>query len=91
MNTPVSLKVDKLLLEKGIDMPVSPTIADVVMWLYKKHGIRISVDGPHKLLKSWCFEVYKINGDITLNKSSNFNSLTEAYEAAIEYTLNELI
>jgi hypothetical protein len=69
----------------------APTIAEVLMWLYEKHKIWISVDAPHKLLKSWCFEAYKINDEITLIEKSLFNSPTEAYEAAIDYVLNNLI
>lgn len=56
-----------------------------------KYKIWVSVNAPHKLLKSWCFEIYKINDEVTLNESSGFNSPTEAYEAAIEYTSKHLI
>ena len=69
----------------------APTIAEVLMWIYEKYGILISVDAPHRLIKKWCFDVYKINDEITLNQTSYFNSPKEAYEAAIEYTLNNLI
>ena len=92
MNTPVSLNLDKLLLEKGIDMPVSPTIADVVMWLYKKHGIWISVDmvfDEHQTGFWHCIRQSKID-DIAI-QSDDYLKITEAYEAAIEYTLNNLI
>ena len=43
MNTPVSFELEQLLLNKGIDMPVKVTVAEVVMWLYEKHGIWIEV------------------------------------------------
>jgi hypothetical protein len=58
----------------------APTIADVAMWLYEKHGIWISVD---------------LIDDSTIFRHSfsniDFKSPTEAYEAAIDYTLNNLI
>ena len=64
-----------------------PTIADVVMWLYKKHGIWISVD-PENDTDTWFHT-------ITHNKSEtvfgNYSSLTEAYEKGIEYILNNMI
>lgn len=75
----------------------APTIAEVVMWLYEKHGIWVTVNLiTEKILNaSQDGFFYEINGkgweteDIIY--SEEFNSPTEAYEAAIEYTLNELI
>ena len=90
MNTSVSLEIDKLLLNKGIDMPVSPTIADVVMWLYDKHGIWIEVivEQPNH----FGYDVFKVKNNISqVEEFISFNSPTEAYEAAIEYTLTNLI
>lgn len=91
--------VDNQLVESDIigwannlpDWYPAPTIAEVVMWLYEKHGVWIPVDAPHKLLKSWYLKVYKINDEVTLIEESLFNSPTEAYEAAITYVLNNLI
>ena len=63
----------------------APTIAEVVMWLYEKHGVWISV---------------KQNSFIGGGKSSfisnvlgkkEYNSPTEACEAAIKYTLENLL
>ena len=77
---------------------VDITIADVVMWLYEKHGIWVSV----KTIK-WNYEHNTIRFNYNIckfnhNNSSDitdvvydFNSPTEAYEAAIEYTLKNLI
>ena len=80
----------------------APTIADVIMWLYEKYGIWISAH-QEKCVASlgWDFNfvfideheksvkeqevLYKSFGERT------FNSPTEAYEAAIEYTLSKLI
>ena len=81
---------------------VDITIAEVVMWLYEKHGIWISVHeencrgyvgfdfnivfvGDHETTVTQQEIQYKLLGETV------FNSPTEAYEAAIEYTLNNLI
>jgi hypothetical protein len=70
----------------------APTIAEVVMWLYEKHGIWICVD------KAAGFDWWKFNirilkdvGYVFGEFGSDYNSPTEAYEAAIEYTLKNLI
>lgn len=65
---------------KGDVYTSAPTISDVVMWLYEKHGIWIGVyDLDDTTIFRHCFS------------NIDFNSPTEAYEAAIEYTLNNLI
>lgn len=97
MNTQVSLSIDKILLEKGIDMPVTTTIADVAMMLYEKHGIWIEIF-PCKTWNWVCFN-YKINkimGDnwkVIPNKSSFdcYIKPTEAYDAAILFCLENVI
>lgn len=58
-----------------------PTIAEVCMWLYEKYGIWISPTCQYNQF-FWRFDSYQ---------TQYFNSPTEAYEAAIEYTLNKLI
>ena len=84
---------------------VLPTIAEVVMWLYEKHGIWIAVDWMTrtKPYKSGFYSNLRgttkpLNQDnfISINNTKSpgyevFNSPTEAYEAAIEYTLKNLI
>lgn len=62
----------------------APTIAEVVMWLYKKHGIWIEVTTD--VYSKFCWLVKEFRAS-----QNNYNSPTEAYEAAIEYTLNNLI
>ena len=67
-----------------------PTISDVIMWLYEKHGIWIEVVKPvrQKLFR------FNVDNKDDINEFTSvvcFNSPTEAYEAAIEYTLNNLI
>lgn len=101
MNTPVSLEIAKLLKEKGYDIEIdyglnqilnlkkAPTIAEVVMWIFNKHSIWIYVNivADFGYNETWAWNT--ISPD---NKDINgFNSPTEAYAAAIEYTLNNLI
>ena len=61
---------------------VAPTIAEVIMWLYDKHGIWIEVyyDNSKK-------EFYTVLD----GEEYKFNSPTEAYKAAIEYVLTKII
>jgi len=68
-----------------------PTIAEVVMWLYEKHGIWITVlqmlhNGE---TVTWYASYYEqgVGEDIEVY----YNTPTEAYQAAIEYTLKNLI
>ena len=77
----------------------SPTIAEVVMWLYEKHGIWIVIN-PHKgeddLGKPFMEfdpEVWSFTNKCILHNTKllYFNSPIEAYEAAIEYVLNNLV
>lgn len=79
-----------------------PTIAEVVMWLYEKYGVWIYPLPIDDNMKLWQSRIIK--GE-PFNKLSNtlkiishgeisyrsMYSPTEAYEAAIEYTLKNLI
>ena len=70
----------------------APTIAELVMWLYEKHGIWI-VPLPTPT-KHFVFGIYNIEKPYELvngEMKKSFNSPTEAYEAAIEHTLKNLI
>lgn len=74
---------------------VAPTIAEVVMWLYDKYGIWIGVQ-PTSIVEKFQFRTYWNNKGVmnqhwNNSMSKEFNSPTEAYETAIEYTLNKLI
>ena len=64
----------------------APTIAEVIDWLYEKHGIWISVLQHTKNSEGKYFEAF-----VNSMTFSGYNSPTEAYEAAIEYCLNKLI
>lgn len=68
----------------------APIIAEVVMWLYEKHGIWIEVNlGDYGFY--WTV-MSKDKNIIAESKYRNvFNSPTETYETAILYTLNNLI
>ena len=68
----------------------APSIAEVLMWLYEKHGIWISVlYQRHSEGKHWKYNIRQANGIETV--LWEHNTLKEAYEAAIEYALKEVI
>ena len=74
---------------------LAPTIAEVVMWLYEKHGIWLKNDiiSINQVIKFYS-SYYEISNGFTalpVQLEGNFNSPTEAYEAGIEYTLKNLI
>ena len=80
----------------------APKIAKVVMWLYEKHGIWISVaprfNNDNSLWFVYESLILSTNNMTTLNDNlfkGHFNEMfetpTEAYSAAILYTLNSLI
>lgn len=104
MNTPVSFELDKMLNDKGLPglksfyvnqkhyelNPKKYTIADVVMWLHEKRGIWICVSvEPESGV--FYFSVDKNKGSFFYDKGGDYPSPTEAYTAAIEYTLKTLI
>lgn len=70
----------------------APTIAEVVMWLYEKHEIWTVVNV--NIMESWYFEHFdlkeKRNAEFKPT-DTHYDSPTEAYEAAIEYTLKNLL
>lgn len=107
MNTPVSFEIVKLLEKISWKFPYTieyleelqgtnnyiesiPTIAEVVMWLYENHGVWIACvaweENPRFLSK-----VFVVNDIAKSRNIGSFNSPTEAYTAAIEYTLTKLI
>ena len=67
---------------------VAPTIAEVVMWLYEKHGVWITAC----IVADSYFSYWLHNKNRALQDTkSNWLTPTEAYEAAIEYCLTNLI
>ena len=75
------------------DIP-APTISEVVMWLYEKHGIWVYTKPVLDEDGEWIFKGYvKHLNDFKAKEYQTklLREPTEAYEAAIEYTLNKLI
>lgn len=68
----------------------APTIAEVVMWLYEKHGIWVSVEYMDDLFL-FCFIVCTIKTNTDEMVQGGFDPPTEAYEAAFKYCLTNLI
>ena len=83
----------------------APTISEVVMWLYAYHSIWIQTPFSHNDGKPFCWSINKTIRNISEEDEdrncwlsgvdtediNGWDSPTEAYEAAIEYTLNNLI
>jgi len=67
----------------------SPTITEVVMWLYEKHGIWITVTSISQ--ESWQCHMTRKGDSLGKCYLEDFYTPTEAYEAAIEYVLNNLV
>lgn len=108
MTAPVKFEIAKLLNSKGLPgvksfyedekhynlNPKKYTIADVVMWLYEKHGIWIYIKPILDEDGEWIFRGYiKL---MTNYKAKEYQvkllrQPTEAYEAAIKYCLTKLI
>ncbi len=72
-----------------------PTIADVCMWLYEEHGIWVSVVDNNPEQTKWEYQISRKGAGLVYSSaqypSTYYNSPTEAYEKAIEYTLKHLI
>ena len=67
-------------------------IMQVVMWLYEKHGIWISVVQNEYLDKfQYTLTQKKSNSWNIVDNDKLFNSPTEAYEAAIKHCLEKII
>lgn len=70
----------------------APTISEVVMWLYEKHGVWTVVNV--NIMGSWYFEHFDLKEKRNAQfkpTDTHYDSPTEAYEAAIEYTLKNLL
>ena len=86
------LTKDKLLCDIS-----APTITEVVMWLYEKYGIWIVVSTT--ISKQFIYKCIDMSGETSKRNyptcvskdGTYYNSPTEAYEAAIIYTLKNLI
>lgn len=70
----------------------APTIIETVMWLYETYGIWINVDmvfGDDQTGFWYCIRESKVD-DVAI-QSDEYETITEAYEAAIVYTLENLV
>ena len=68
----------------------APTISDVVMWLHKEHKnihIWISVD-LENYTDTWFYTISHNKSEVVFG---NYSGPIEAYEAAIEHVLNNMI
>lgn len=81
--------IEKLEKDASEVFPYAPTIAEVVMWLYEKHGIWIQAMIYRRNPNDFIGGVYY--GQLENYFTKPYNTPTEAYEAAIEYVLNNLI
>jgi len=90
MNTEVSFKIAEMLKSKGFDEPQdtsAPTIAQAIMWVYEKHGVWIySYHNGTLFIGSIQDSTGSIKGRLL-----GYKTPTEAYEAAIEYALTNLV
>lgn len=68
----------------------APTIAEAVMWLYKKHGVWIHTNYSKATDIKWMFAI-EGKKDFTPENSFGFNSPIEAYKSAIKYCLEKII
>lgn len=93
-NTPKKLyRAGEHLVLHRKNIIAAPTISEVVMWLYKRHEIWISVicDVGNDLL--FTFKIYstKIGEEKCIVNGNMYNSPKESYLEAIKYVLTNLI
>lgn len=86
-------QLDTILNPEKIYYP-APTIAEVCMWLYEKHGLWIDVSlnqfsKPNDL--QWMYSILFTENCTYSHSQKSFNSPTESYSAAIEYCLTKTI
>lgn len=69
----------------------APTIVEVVMWLYEKYGIWVECYIDDNGTFGYLVSMITKEGRIDFPLKREFKSPTEAYEAAIKYTLQNLL
>ena len=69
----------------------TPTISEVVMWLYEKYGVWISVKIFSERFIFSVSEKVDTMGFDRFESEIRYNSPTEAYEEAIKYCLENII
>jgi hypothetical protein len=100
LNSDFELKCYKIRKKEYV---AAPTIAEVVMWLYEKHNLWVEVyPRKYNIMKlMWSYSIVAIKEGYTVDMEfpdierieeiPTWEEPTEAYEAAIEYTLKNLI
>lgn len=84
--------IDEAAVLKEENAYYAPIIVNVLMWLYEKHGIWIQVISKNTSTQmSFKYEIKRYEWDGCIADDNLYNSPTEAYEAAIKYTLKKLI
>ena len=67
----------------------APTIAEVVMWIYERHSLWVSVG--NEIDETFTFTITKKHKVAVLNENYAFKTPSAAYTAAIEHVLKNLI
>ena len=81
---------DKITYFRNVKESIAaPTIAEVVMWIYEKHGVWIWVSIEVGMHTIFCWQLSGEN--VSSNYKTNFKSPTGAYLAAIEHTLINIV
>lgn len=87
----ISWKVDNTRCRNKIEGEYSaPTIAEVVMWLYEKYKLFITLY-PYDEFRNDLFSFFIIKRGSNKRDKYPYKSPTEAYLEAIEYALKNLI
>ena len=80
-------KAHLTMIDNSLDsIYLAPTIAEVVMWLYKKHGIWIDVRYMDDIL-NFGYTITTIKDNTEQYGIYKFNYPQQAYSAAIDYIL----
>ena len=88
MTQPISFEVAEILFKKH--RVLFHNIGEVVMWLYEKHGIWIYLV-PSEDNKNVFKPFFRGKSIVDQHLTKFYRSPTKAYEAGIEYSLNNLI
>lgn len=84
---------DSPMHKRNAGLYSAPTIAEVVCWIYSKYDIWVSIlcDVGYDTLFTYKLYSTKMDSEHCIKNGDRYDSPTEAYEAAIEYVLKNLI
>lgn len=76
------------MMDNSLDnIYLAPTIAEVVMWLYEKHGIFVTVTIPYSEFGKFSAEIWGKESDnikiLLVDGMTVFNTISQAYEEGI--------